>query len=58
MRAVLSEQAVARMGSVGCGVLSQVRELQEGVRVAKGLMEGMVSSRLGLVSTVRMESDG
>lgn len=50
MRAVLSEQAVARMGRVGWGVLSQVRELQEGKRVARGWMEGMTAVVLGKCS--------
>ena len=42
MRAVLSEQAVARMGRWGWGALCQVRELQVGVRVARGLMVPIV----------------
>lgn len=45
MRAVLSEQAVARMGRVGWGVLSQVREFDGGCRVARGLIEGMIEMR-------------
>lgn len=42
MRAVLSEQAVAMMGRWGCGVLSQVRVLQVGWKVARALMAGIV----------------
>lgn len=50
MRAVLSEHAVARIGKLGCGELSQVRELHGGVSVARGLMEGMIVGGIGLQS--------
>lgn len=43
MRTVLSEQAVARIGRCGCGVLSHVRALQEGVNVARALMVGIAA---------------
>ena len=41
MRAVLSEQAVARMGRWGCGLDSQTRELEGGLKVARAVMAGM-----------------
>jgi hypothetical protein len=44
MRAVLSEHAVARMGRWGCGLLSQARALEGGLKVARGVMEGMVDA--------------
>lgn len=44
MRADLSEHAVAMIGRVGCGVLSQVRALQVGERVARGEIDGMVEA--------------
>lgn len=50
MRAVLSEQAVARMGRVGWGVVCQVRVEQVGVRVARGSMEGIVVGRMAVVA--------
>lgn len=35
-RTLRSEQAVATMGRVGCGAVCHVRELDGGVRVARG----------------------
>jgi hypothetical protein len=49
MRAVLSEQAVARMGRWGCGLLSQARALEGGWKVASGWMEGMVDAGVEVV---------
>lgn len=35
MRTVLSEEQVARRGAVGCGAVSQARDEEEDVRVAR-----------------------
>lgn len=42
MRTVLSEQAVATIGRCGWGEVSQARALQDGVKVASGVMEGIL----------------
>lgn len=38
IRTVLSEQAVATIGREGCGDVSQQRVVEEGVRVARGVI--------------------
>lgn len=37
MRTTLSEEEVARRGSVGWGVVCQERDMEGGVRVARGM---------------------
>lgn len=55
IRTVLSEEAVARRGREGCGVESQVRELQDGVNVARCRRGGGLEAIVGWKEASRNE---